>query len=89
VPSFQIEIAADTEDARTMIECGDFRGNQATIDAHRAAMEHLAVAAGTSGVDRPFPDLVLDIFGARRPLRLCLTRRRTSPRVAGRSRRSA
>jgi hypothetical protein len=55
VPSFQIEIAADTEDARAMIECGDFRGDQAIIDAHRAAMEHLAAAARTSGVRPGLP----------------------------------
>jgi 3-hydroxyisobutyrate dehydrogenase-like beta-hydroxyacid dehydrogenase len=61
VPSFAIEIAAEADYARTLIERGDFAGEQATLEVHLAAMEHIAAAAETGGVCTAFPRLIRDL----------------------------
>jgi 3-hydroxyisobutyrate dehydrogenase-like beta-hydroxyacid dehydrogenase len=63
VPSFQIEIAAEAAYAERLIARRDFKGDQATLDVHFAAMKHIAGSARSSGVDAAFPDVLLDIFG--------------------------
>jgi 3-hydroxyisobutyrate dehydrogenase-like beta-hydroxyacid dehydrogenase len=61
VPSFGIEIAAEAEYARSLIHRRSYHGDQATLDVHLAAMEHIVAAAGESGVNAALPTLVRDI----------------------------
>jgi 3-hydroxyisobutyrate dehydrogenase-like beta-hydroxyacid dehydrogenase len=61
VPSFGIEIAAEAQYARGLIRRRDYRGDQATLDVHLAAMEHIVAAAGESGVSDALPRLVRDV----------------------------
>ena len=61
VPSFGIEIAAEAAYARGLIRRRNYRGNQATLDVHLAAMEHIVAAAGDSGVNDALPRLVRDL----------------------------
>ena len=61
VPSFGIEIAAEAAYARELIARNDFHGDQATLDVHLAAMEHIVAAAEESGVSGELPRLVRDL----------------------------
>ena len=61
VPSFGIEIAAEAAYARGLIRRRSYRGNQATLDVHLAAMEHIVAAAADSGVSDALPRLVRDL----------------------------
>jgi 3-hydroxyisobutyrate dehydrogenase-like beta-hydroxyacid dehydrogenase len=61
VPSFGIEIAAEAHYARGLIRRRDYHGDQATLDVHLAAMEHIVAAAGESGVSDALPRLVRDV----------------------------
>ena len=61
VPSFGIEIAAEAAYARELIARNDFHGDQATLDVHLAAMEHIVAAAAESGVSGELPRLVRDL----------------------------
>lgn len=61
VSSFGIEIAAEADYAGRLIARNDFRGDQATLDIHLAAMEHIVGAAEESGVNGELPRLVRDL----------------------------
>lgn len=61
VPSFGIEIAAEARYARDLIARRDYRGDQATLDVHLAAMDHILAAAGDTGVNPALPQLVRDL----------------------------
>jgi 3-hydroxyisobutyrate dehydrogenase-like beta-hydroxyacid dehydrogenase len=61
VPSFNVEIAAEAAYARGLIRRGEYGGNQATLDVHLAAIEHIVAAAGESGVDSGLVQLVRDL----------------------------
>jgi 3-hydroxyisobutyrate dehydrogenase-like beta-hydroxyacid dehydrogenase len=62
VPSFLVEIAAEAAYYGTLLRRGDYRGDQATIDVHVAAMEHIARTATQNGINAEFPELILDLF---------------------------
>lgn len=64
VPSWLVELAAESEYYRGLIARGDYAGDQATLDVHVAAMEHILGAARASGVSAAFPALLVDLFGA-------------------------
>jgi 3-hydroxyisobutyrate dehydrogenase-like beta-hydroxyacid dehydrogenase len=61
VASFNVEIAAEAAYARGLIRRGEYGGNQATLDVHLAAIEHIVAAAGESGVDSGLVQLVRDL----------------------------
>jgi 3-hydroxyisobutyrate dehydrogenase-like beta-hydroxyacid dehydrogenase len=61
VDSFGIEIAAEAAYARNLVRRRSYRGDQATLDVHLAAMEHIVAAAGDSGVNAALPRLVRDL----------------------------
>jgi 3-hydroxyisobutyrate dehydrogenase-like beta-hydroxyacid dehydrogenase len=61
VPSFGIEIAAEAAYARGLIRRRNYRGNQATLDTHLAAIEHIVAAADESGVNGGLVRLVRDL----------------------------
>jgi 3-hydroxyisobutyrate dehydrogenase-like beta-hydroxyacid dehydrogenase len=61
VASFNVEIAAEAAYARGLIRRGEYGGNQATLDVHLAAIEHIVAAAGESGVDSGLVKLVRDL----------------------------
>ncbi len=62
VPSWLVEIAAEAEYARGLIARRDYRGDQASLDVHVAAMEHIVGSANASGVSDAFPRLLVDLF---------------------------
>jgi 3-hydroxyisobutyrate dehydrogenase-like beta-hydroxyacid dehydrogenase len=62
VPSLLVEIAAEAEYYRGLIARRDYRGDQAAIDTHLAAIHHIVDAAETSGVNAAFPRLVRDVY---------------------------
>jgi 3-hydroxyisobutyrate dehydrogenase-like beta-hydroxyacid dehydrogenase len=61
VGSFGIEIAAEAAYARNLIRRRDYHGNQATLDTHLAAIEHIVAAAGDAGVSDGLPRLIRDV----------------------------
>lgn len=61
VPSFGIEIAAEAAYARGLIRRRTYHGDQATLDVHLAAIEHILAAAAASGVHDGLPRLVRDV----------------------------
>jgi 3-hydroxyisobutyrate dehydrogenase-like beta-hydroxyacid dehydrogenase len=61
VPSFGVEIAAEAAYARGMIRRRNYHGNQATLDTHLAAIEHIVAAAGSAGVNDGLAKLVRDL----------------------------
>lgn len=62
VPSWLVEIDAEARYSKALIDKADFRGDQATIDVHLAAMQHLVDTATTQGVSAAFPAVILDVF---------------------------
>lgn len=63
MPSFVPEITHAAREYDGMIAADTFTGDQATIDVHVAAMEHIAASARASGMDTRFTDLLLAVFG--------------------------
>lgn len=63
VPSWLVEIEAEAEYSRTLIERGDFRGSQAALDVHFAAMQHLLHTARANGISAAFPSTIVELFG--------------------------
>ena len=61
IGSFGIEIAAEARYARNMVRRRAYHGDQATLDVHLAAMEHIVAAAAESGVNGALPRLVRDL----------------------------
>ncbi|MFN3643579.1 MAG: NAD(P)-dependent oxidoreductase [Gemmobacter sp.] len=63
VPSWLVEIEAEAEYSRALIQRGDFRGNQANLDVHLAAMQHLLHTARANRISTVFPSTIVELFG--------------------------
>jgi 3-hydroxyisobutyrate dehydrogenase-like beta-hydroxyacid dehydrogenase len=57
----ELAIAADR--CREMIARGEYGGDQATLDVHVAAIEHIESTARESGVSAVIPAALLEVFG--------------------------
>jgi 3-hydroxyisobutyrate dehydrogenase-like beta-hydroxyacid dehydrogenase len=64
VPSWLIEIAAEAAYYRSLIERGDYAGDQATLDVHLPATHHILEAARHAGISDGLPALTADVVGA-------------------------
>jgi 3-hydroxyisobutyrate dehydrogenase-like beta-hydroxyacid dehydrogenase len=63
VPSFVPEIGAAASEYKQMLAAQSYRGDQATLQVHVAAMNHLASAGKRYRLDPRFMDLLLSIYG--------------------------
>ncbi|QLC24926.1 NAD(P)-dependent oxidoreductase [Parasphingopyxis algicola] len=63
MPSFIPEIEHAAREYDEMIARDDYRGDQAALAVHVAAMEHLASSAERTGLDTRFTDLLLSLYG--------------------------
>jgi 3-hydroxyisobutyrate dehydrogenase-like beta-hydroxyacid dehydrogenase len=57
------ELAIAAARSREMIDRGEYGGDQATLDVHVAAIEHIVDFADASGVNSTFPTALLQLFG--------------------------
>jgi len=62
LPSWLVEIQAEGTYYRGLIARGDYAGDQASLDVHVAAMQHILGAAEASGVSAAFPRLLVELF---------------------------
>lgn len=63
VPSWLVEIDAEAQYSKELVEKGDFHGSQAELDVHFAAMQHLLETAQATGISTAFPKMIVDVFG--------------------------
>ena len=63
VPSFITEIEAAAKEYQGMLTSQDFRGDQAALDVHLAAMGHLLDAANRYRLDPRFMEVLSGVFG--------------------------
>lgn len=61
-PSFLVEMHDAASEYRDMIHSAVYTGDQATIDVHRSAIEHLSSSARSVGVDSRFVDVAADLL---------------------------
>ena len=57
-----VEVAAEGDYYGRLIARGDFRGDQASLDVHVAAIDHI-VASAEGRVSAAFPHLIRDLYG--------------------------
>lgn len=62
VPSWLVEIQAEASYSQTLIKKADFHGNQAALDVHVAAMQHLHDTAKTNAISGHFPETLVKIY---------------------------
>jgi len=63
MPSFDPEIKHAASEYADMIGRDAYEGDQAQLDVHHAAMQHLASCAAENGLDTRFTQLMTDVFG--------------------------
>jgi len=63
IPSWLVEIDAEANCSKELIDRGDFHGSQAELDVHFAAMQHLLETARGNGISEAFPAMIVDVFG--------------------------
>ena len=61
-PSFLVEMGDAASEYWDMIRSNVYKGDQATIDVHRAAIEHLSSSARSTGVDSRFVDVGAELL---------------------------
>ena len=63
IPSMLIEIAAEAAYYSDLIAREDYHGDQATLDVHVSAMEHIVATAKQNRIGTTFPLALRDLFG--------------------------
>jgi 3-hydroxyisobutyrate dehydrogenase-like beta-hydroxyacid dehydrogenase len=63
MPSMLVEIAAEAAYYRDLIGRGDYHGDEATLDVHVSAMDHLVATADQNRINGTFPRFLRDLFG--------------------------
>ena len=62
VTSLAGDLAIAADECRDMISRGEYGGDQATLDVHVAAIEHIVASATASGVNAVLPAALLEVF---------------------------